>query len=97
MAEFLPKFLMATFIYRLVVRNHDFDAFLKEILFLVGNGRGRHGGAEGSVTSGPDLLGQPLSRKHVFKLFGPEVGETETEIWYPVDSSVIERCRNWNY
>ena len=26
-----------TFIYRFVMRNHDFDAFLKNIIFLAGN------------------------------------------------------------
>ena len=32
------RFLLETIIYRLVVRNHVSDAFLKKIIFLGGNG-----------------------------------------------------------
>ena len=69
-------------IYRLMARNNDFDAFLKNSYFWRENGRGRYGGAKGSEASWPqdptkklaqwvDILGQPLSRKHVLKYFGP--------------------------
>ena len=49
-----------TIIYRLVVRNNVFDAFLKEIFFWRENWRGRHGGAKGSGTSRPDQKVGPV-------------------------------------
>ena len=61
--------------------NHYFDVFFeKNHIFCGENGRGRHGSAKGSWVSRPDqklahwmdLLGQPLSRKTVFKNFEPE-------------------------
>ena len=66
-----------TIIYRLVGGNHVFDAFLKEILFLAGKWAWA---PRGLVPKDPtkklaqwlDLLVQPLSRKHVFEIFGPE-------------------------
>ena len=66
------------FIYRLVVRNYDFDVFMKKIIFLWKSGLGRHGGAKESGASRPDQkvgpmggpIGQPLSRRPVFKKFG---------------------------
>ena len=60
-----------TIIYRLVKRNHDFDALLKEILFLAGNGRGRHAGAKRHGASRPDekvcLLGGPFGSTIISK------------------------------
>ena len=70
---------LETIIYRLVVRNYNFDNFLKNIIFLAGrNGQGRHCGAKGSGLQDPtknlaqwvDLFGQPLSRKYCSKISG---------------------------
>ena len=49
-----------TIIYRLVTRNRDFNAFLEKILFWQEN-----------LAHWVDLLGLPLTRKIVFKNFGP--------------------------
>ena len=50
-----------TIMYRLVMRNHDFDAFFeKNINFWRKNGRGHHAGAEGSRVSRPDQKVGPL-------------------------------------
>ena len=64
-----------TIIYRLAMRNDDFDAYLKRE-----NGCGRHAGAEGSGALRPDLkvahwldlFVKPLYRKHIFLILGPE-------------------------
>ena len=54
-----------TIIYRLVMRNHDFNAFLEKFIFLWENGRGRHRDSKGSGASSPDQKFGPLG-----KLFG---------------------------
>ena len=65
---------LETIIYQLVVRNQAFDAFLKEILFLAGKlawlprGLGPQNPTK-KLAQWVDLLGQPLSLKHVF---GPD-------------------------
>ena len=67
--------IQKTIIYRLVMINHDLDAFLKKISFWRENGRGRQAGAKGYRASRPDqkvgssveLSGQPLSQKKVFE------------------------------
>ena len=52
-----------TIIYRLVVRNNDFDAFFERSLsFWRENGRGRHGGAKGPGASRPDQKFGPVAR-----------------------------------
>ena len=74
--------IQETIIYRLVMRNRDFDAFLENILFWRENGRGRRHGTKGSGASRPDQrvgqMGQPfgstVNSKTSFKNFGPEVG-----------------------
>ena len=44
-----------TIIYRLVIENHDSEAFLKKTInFWWENGRGRHAGAKGSRASRHD-------------------------------------------
>ena len=48
-----------TIIYRLMMRYHDLEAFLKN--FKRENGRGRHAGAKGSGTSRPDQKVCPIS------------------------------------
>ena len=64
-----------------MVKNHVFDAFLKEILFLGGRmGVAATVAPRGLKPQDPtkklaqwvDLLSQQLSRKHVFEIFGPE-------------------------
>ena len=67
-----------TIFYRLVVRNHNFDA-LKNI-FGGKMGMAATVAPKGLGLQDPiiklaqyvDLLGQPLSRKHVFKIVCPE-------------------------
>ena len=59
-------------IYRLVVRSHAFDAYLEEILFWRENGRGCQGVWDLKLVQSVDPLGQPLYRKRVFEISGPE-------------------------
>ena len=64
--RFLAEIFMVTqesIIYRLVMRNHDFDAFLKKSYLLRENGRGCHCGAKG--------IGAPGSNQRVGPLVGP--------------------------
>ena len=84
------------------MRNHDYDAFLEKSYFWRENGRGRHRGAKGSGTSildqklahWVDLLGQPLSRKLVFKTFGPEPPSLNKVIFYHwKDQLTLYSCR----
>ena len=66
-------------IYQLVMRNHDFDAFLKKIIFFGGKmGAAATVAPKGLGPQDPakklahwvDLLGQSLSRKLVLKISG---------------------------
>ena len=79
-AEFLME-THKTIIYRLVIRNDDFDAFLETIsYFWRENGRFRHAGAKESGASRPNQKVGPLDGpfrsnfilKTVFKNSGPE-------------------------
>ena len=69
-----------TIIYRLVVKNHDFDAFLKKSIFsnkmgvaamLAPTGLGLQDPTK-KLAHQVKLLGQSLSQKNVFQNFGPE-------------------------
>ena len=55
-------------IYRLVMRNCDFDAFLKISYFWRENGRGRHSGAKVSGASRPNQKVGPMGGP-----FGPTI------------------------
>ena len=57
-----------TIIYRLVMKNNDFDAFFEKSYFWRENGRGRHGGAKWSGASRPDQKVGPLGGT-----FGPTI------------------------
>ena len=69
-----------TIIYRLAMRNHDLDVFLKYIFggkrgvaaTLVPKGLGPHVPAK-KLAHWADLLSQSLSHKNVFKKLGPEL------------------------
>ena len=79
-AETVYMGTQVSFIYRLVMRNHDFDAF-KRLYFWWENGCGRQAGAEGSRVSRLDQNVGPLggifgstviSKKCFFEYLGPE-------------------------
>ena len=61
-----------TIIYRLVIRNHDFYAFLKKYIFLAGKWAWPPRWRQMDGAHRVELLGQPLSRKPVFENFRPE-------------------------